>query len=85
MSKINTYACDICKVQKKEVNHWFIGFAYHGVSDSSNCISLYPWRDSVLNNDAKHLCGIECSMKWAAKELSKLVGNECVVTDTVSR
>lgn len=74
--KIDTHACDICNVQKKEVNHWFKGYVFH--SGESPCVSIYPWESMKQELHGEiHLCGIEHAMQWAGRELSKLVGKEC--------
>jgi hypothetical protein len=87
MSKVDTYACNVCQVQKKEANHWLHG---HVVGAG---IVLIPWSEkwtvggdlrvvegtaiksakcmAAIENADAHLCGLEHAMQWAAKELGK--------------
>ena len=66
--KIDTWACDICKTQKKETNHWYKGWINEEFSGRGICI--YQWHVEVSN--CVHLCGIECVTKWMGRELAKL-------------
>jgi len=70
--KIDTWACDICKVQKKETNHWYKGQT--STDPLYKGIHIYEW-NVVVNSDCSHLCGIECVTKWMGRELSKLAGS----------
>jgi len=85
--KIDTHACDICKVQKREVNHWFKAFTFQHVvkgKEGLMGIQILPWEAEFPrvfeDSNVIHLCGIECAMKWSGRELSKLSGNPCVET-----
>ncbi len=79
MSKIDTWACDICARQKKEANHWILGFAgaqvrvnREGVEEIyAMTFGVSVWTEHGAKVASAHLCGIECATKWISKELSR--------------
>ena len=85
--KIDTWACDICKIQKKETNHWFRGLELDSCSPDEKpvrCIQILPWEAKLPETvECSHLCGIECVMKWCGRELAKLSGTICDVMEEV--
>lgn len=88
MSKVDTYACNVCQVQKKEANHWFHA---HVVGSG---VVLIPWSEAwtiggelrvhsessdekglvaaQVANADAHLCGLEHALQWAGKQLTKV-------------
>ena len=75
MSKVDTYACNVCQVQKKEANHWMHG---HLIGTG---VAIFPWGMATvpedpgmialtIDNADAHLCGLEHALQWAGKELS---------------
>lgn len=66
MADIHTQSCDVCGTLRKETNHWFKGI----VRSDRGGIFLVPWGVDTRTPDA-HLCGIECTLKWAGRELQK--------------
>jgi hypothetical protein len=78
---INTQACDVCRVQKKESNHWYK--AYLLDRDANNRLSgimVLEWdinsitqplhRVELLPENADaHLCGADCASRWISKIL----------------
>jgi hypothetical protein len=59
------YTCDVCGVQKKEANHWFIIFTcYPGTR-------LYKWSAAdPTDKQAVHLCGENC----VNRKIMQLIG-----------
>lgn len=80
MMKVETYACDQCKTQKKATNHWFRAYR---VKDSTTendqaGILILTWdakSETVASgfNDIEsanaHLCGANCVTEWLSKNL----------------
>lgn len=67
--KVETYACDRCHVQKKDVNHWFR--AYKLMRKQGVVIIEWdatPTGDEVEDFEA-HLCGANCVTEWLSKNL----------------
>ena len=67
--KIDSYACDVCQVQKKAANHWWRGYK---LMDRQGVVIIewdgLPTADSVENFEA-HLCGASCVAEWVSKRL----------------
>lgn len=69
--KVDTFACDICAVQKKEVNHWFKGCIFLDKMRTRS-IQISPWDSEYpLAHESKHFCGVEHAIKWASKTLAE--------------
>lgn len=66
--KIETFACDQCKTQKKDANHWFRAAV---LVDAS--IVIRPWESRPLELELKtpeaHLCGAACVSQWVSQNL----------------
>lgn len=69
MSKIETYACDVCHTQRKEANHWW---KVHRVDGGALVLG---WDDeltrlvgTVETADA-HLCGVQHVLEWLSKHV----------------
>jgi hypothetical protein len=82
MAQIQTYECDICKITKKEVNHWWIGVA-PTCDEYSDCISIAPIdkEDTIQiedKNEVKivHLCGFDCVTKWLHQQMQEIINRE---------
>ena len=62
-------SCDVCKTDKKEVNHWFI--LYTGAPDNRTLVdgteyfvSICKWDDTEASRPGRiHICGHACLMK----------------------
>jgi hypothetical protein len=57
-----SYSCNICGVERKTANHWFVATQGNGY------LHIVPWhiaeREGKLNDDnAIHLCGQVCAHK----------------------
>jgi hypothetical protein len=71
MSIIRTYRCDICGLQKRESNNWFLIDPRRTGSSARAGVTVLPF-DCSSRDDAEivHCCGIECLMKgvgrWAS-------------------
>ena len=65
--RVSSIICDECGVQKKESNHWFIGFLW----STGNGISVRPMSPKEPN-DLKHLCGEKCVLSFVSKSLREL-------------
>ena len=78
MAKItDPYQCDECGA-KKNSNGWFLGRPLDG-----NCIILSKWDENMAEKEGvKHICGIDCAMRFTAKELGKIY-LPCCVSDSV--
>lgn len=50
-------SCDVCGVDKKQVNHWFLA------SPTAEGITFKPWDDQEagFNDRLKHICGVSCA------------------------
>jgi hypothetical protein len=81
VAEIKTFACDICKTQKKDANHWWVVFQTYP-ENNHNGIMLLPWEtEKVFLADAEttihptvskadaHLCGVDCVTKWLSQNL----------------
>jgi hypothetical protein len=60
--KRTSYNCDICGVERKEANHWFVA------TKDAVCFSIEAWDAAEIENDldsmnAIHLCGQVCAHK----------------------
>lgn len=64
--KIDSYACDVCGVQKKEANHWWLVNI-----DEANTLLIMPWKADRVDDCQLHLCGEACVAKKVAEFLSK--------------
>lgn len=75
--KVETYACDQCKTQKKDANHWFKAYRFEDVQG----VAIVPWKaesvyiagggtvSAVTENADAHLCGANCVTEWLSKNL----------------
>lgn len=77
------WACDQCRVHKKESNHWYLGFILRNHTSIVG-IQIVEWGITgvemgeqvrlsmeVLPVDAAdaHLCGANCVTEWLSKNL----------------
>jgi len=83
MSEQRTFRCDICKVEKKETNHWWKGYLIAGdeAHKFNAGIMVLPWDlPSQLSTDdnpmppdvmatEKHLCGEQHVAEWVSQNL----------------
>jgi hypothetical protein len=90
MAQIQTYECDICHTQKKEVNHWWKGFILMSgtlakPSDNLGGVLVVPinthFIDRPLNkeklpNPNAHLCGFDCVTKWLHQQMQEIINRE---------
>jgi hypothetical protein len=81
MAQIQTYECDICHTQKKEVNHWWIA-RKHKVGDGhpNDELSLYiqpidRCPEKYLSVSV-HLCGFDCVTKWLHQQMQEIINRE---------
>jgi hypothetical protein len=69
-----SYKCDVCGVEKKVANHWFI-------AEMTNVgIHFHTWewavRECQLDEErVRHLCGQACAHKMLDEFLGKRCGN----------
>jgi hypothetical protein len=72
--KVDTYECDVCRVQKKEANHWWL--ASDHVFSGHGSFAVYPWseKDFVEKEwpdlPLIHMCGESCVQKKLAEFLA---------------
>jgi len=74
--KIETHACDNCKAQKKETNHWWkvyqcsLGGVLVTAWDSNPRRRKNPQTTPEVEFTAEtHLCGASCVTEWLSKNL----------------
>ena len=80
--KIETFACDVCKVQKKDANHWFKVYILRPLRSKSDDRAPEPtgfvvttWeaeKPTMTNGDigeAGHICGHNCATQYISKKL----------------
>lgn len=87
--KRSSYSCDICGVERKEANHWFMA------TKDAVCLSIESWDAAEIENwldneDALHLCGQVCAHKLLDRflaEATKTVnsGQQTVDSETEAR
>lgn len=68
------YKCDGrgCGAERTELNHWLLAFTNPGIIGIKGFI-VYPWRDEMAESDeATHLCGDTCALKFFADWLSRI-------------
>lgn len=71
MSKVNTYACDICGVQRKETNHW-LTFSVFTDDQQKQGFQVQQWDDKRADFSwVTHLCGAQCLGKKVAQFVSE--------------
>ena len=68
--KRSSYSCDICGVERKEANHWFMA------TKDAACLSIESWNAAEIENrlddeDAIHLCGQVCAHKLLDRFLTE--------------
>ncbi len=58
MSRRETFHCDVCGVERKESNHWFLVFLHEASGHGSPAVSIQPWdfRDACMQG-TQHACG----------------------------
>ena len=69
MATLNTFICDVCGMQKKDTNHWWLLFIH------ADSIGLFKW-EAQSKEDALHLCSESC----AVKKISEFMGGKSCVT-----
>jgi hypothetical protein len=65
MAKVDTYRCDVCEVQKRETNHWFVVS-----TEAPGYFAVRTWENAgsmVKSPSASHVCGLECATKLLAR------------------
>lgn len=74
MSRIaEPYTCDVCGVQKKESNHWFLA----RIDYSGRCARVIPWSAvGAAAAEVVHLCGSGCAQRWLGFALEKISQEE---------
>jgi hypothetical protein len=77
----NVVFCEVCGVEKKDVNHWWVsaettlsvpksGESDPPEVDKVRLISIYEWNDELaVRPGAKHYCGVEHAMKKVSEFL----------------
>jgi hypothetical protein len=60
--KSEIYRCDVCKVEKKESNHWFKAWR-RDEPPKPNAFVLYHWQDPAATTCDIHLCSLPCATK----------------------
>jgi hypothetical protein len=63
MAKLTSWTCDVCGVQKHEMNHWFV---YH----VGKTFELGCWDEA--EELWGHLCGEQCVLKKVAEVMGSL-------------
>ncbi|HEX5704908.1 MAG TPA: hypothetical protein VFX97_17045 [Pyrinomonadaceae bacterium] len=75
--KVDTYQCDICRVQKKDANHWFEGYLLSG-EDKPAGVQIHRWGSNPVTGEVHgpspehadvHLCGAACAINWISENL----------------
>jgi hypothetical protein len=65
--KIDTWACDVCGMQKKETNHWFLILP---VFKEGKSFTIAPWdNENATVSSVLHVCGEACVQKKVAELL----------------
>jgi len=71
--KVETFACDVCQVQKKAANHWWRVYA----PLPEGGVLVLPW-DSGLQlpgyleaKEPAHICGENHVLQWISEHLTK--------------
>lgn len=73
MAQVLTYRCDICKEQKKELNHWWTGYLLLNKTE----ICVIPLGDGPdPGNGIYHLCGFDCVTKWLHQQMQEIINRE---------
>jgi hypothetical protein len=67
---IKKFECDVCGVERKEANHWFICYAPSS-PDESIMIVAFTFEDAE-RRDAICICGEGCLHKWISSNLHLL-------------
>lgn len=72
MSQKTIFRCDVCGAEKKEANHWFIGFEVERSLSEPENLRIEPWEWARAElTYAIHLCGSQCVQKRVQEFLSK--------------
>lgn len=59
--------CDICGMQKRQTNHWFL------VREESGELRITGWNPlHLFSPGTRHLCGETCVLKLISQDLMKL-------------
>jgi hypothetical protein len=72
---ISTIAkCDICGVERKATNHWFVAsFSKSSIVQGAACIRIYAYSlDRAIQPDAAVLCGQDHLSQWTSKQVPLL-------------
>ncbi|HKZ02392.1 MAG: hypothetical protein A2W35_06565 [Chloroflexi bacterium RBG_16_57_11] len=62
-----TYTCDICKVQKRETNRWWLAVTHEGR------LTIQPWSAATPTKGAAvvDICGCDCMAKLVSRWMSE--------------
>jgi hypothetical protein len=67
MSQKQVFTCDECGVEKKETNHWVIGF----IGEPPDSVTFVAWSARRAEvKEAIHLCGEGCAGKVLSKAIA---------------
>ncbi len=68
--KVQTYACDVCSIQKQPSNNWWKVYVVEGGAIVLQWDTTLPfdYYGSVDKADA-HLCGQKCILEWLSKSV----------------
>ena len=67
MSEKIVYLCDVCGAERKEANHWFVGY----VRPSDIIFAPFAAWDKGDEGDIRHLCGQACAHKLLDEFMSR--------------
>ncbi len=75
MAKLISWTCDVCGVEKKEANHWFLctpaPYPSMAADDQTYLFGLYSW-DEEQAEGMGHLCGEQCVLKKVPEVMGNL-------------
>ena len=60
--------CDICSIEKKEVNHWFL--IYIELHQEPKGFMICSWEEGDWKTAHFHVCGVECAQKALGRHLT---------------
>ena len=69
-----TAKCDICGVERKATNHWFVAsFSKSSIVQGAACIRIYAYSlDRAIQPNAAVLCGQDHLSQWTSKQVPLL-------------
>lgn len=89
MSKIETYACDVCSIQKQPSNNWWKIFLLDKDTDNSPAgVMIIDWNVNAITRPKEigggfiseradaHICGSKCLLEWTSKHLLERTQNQ---------